>query len=423
MNKTFYKQFEDKFRGSRQVILSRLEFYIPLVSPLAKAFPTLELVDLGCGRGEWLELLRGHGILANGVDIDEEMIAECRELGLSVTEDDALSKLKSLEDASVPALTGFHVAEHVSFEGLMKIVFEARRVLVPGGLLILETPNPENLTVGACNFYLDPTHNKPIPPPLLAFVAEFAGFASVNVARLNSDFPTLKQRPSAVNLIAGVGQDYSVIARKQGGDKHTIRIEEHLSDNNLTSISDIIEAYLVCESDEQAKIGRIHALEENLDLTKSQIEPQLDLINDLQADFQQLNAAFRQSTEDGQRISARVIGLEEQLGSLLAQIDSISSSLVEINNSVASFAEVQVNVAKRQAETDLASKNAILEREVQKLAGELAQSHMLVDHTNAKVKFLEDYIDQIHASGSWGITRPMRSLVDASRVLRRMLGK
>ena len=144
----FYRAFEERYRGSRELIKSRLEVYLPFVEPLKTLYEGSEILDLGCGRGEWLELMQQNGFRAKGVDLNEGMLLACRELNLDVCQADALDYLRGLAVDTLSVVSAFQVVEHISFEALRELVDEAHRVLKPGGLLILETPNSENLVVG-----------------------------------------------------------------------------------------------------------------------------------------------------------------------------------------------------------------------------------------------------------------------------------
>ncbi|WP_237173387.1 class I SAM-dependent methyltransferase [Paracandidimonas lactea] len=216
MQDEFYRAFEDRFRGSRDLIKQRLQVYLPFVLPLAKVYPGTRAVDLGCGRGEWLEALDDAHISAIGVDLDNEMLEACRVRGLNVKTEDAVTFLKSCDENSAIVVSGFHIAEHLSFASLYRLIEEALRVLVPGGILILETPNAENVTVGTSSFYTDPTHQRPLPMALLAFLVEHVGYSFVKVLRLQeaSDL-TQTTRISLSDVIYGVSPDYSVIAQKK----------------------------------------------------------------------------------------------------------------------------------------------------------------------------------------------------------------
>ena len=178
---TLYASFEDQFRGSREEISRRLQVYLPFVK---EAKITGDVLDIGCGRGEWLQLLRSEGIEARGVDRNRVFIESCRSAGLDVVEQDALNYLRSQPDNSLNAVTAIHVVEHVPFETLIAVVDEIRRTLKPGGLFIAETPNPENFMVGSCNFYADPTHRNPIPSETLKFLLESRGLRCKEVLKL-----------------------------------------------------------------------------------------------------------------------------------------------------------------------------------------------------------------------------------------------
>ena len=215
MSDDFYRAFEERYRGSRELIKSRQRVYLPFIEPLLSFYKDAQAIDLGCGRGEWLELLKESGFDGHGVDLDDGMLAACREHGLCVATQDAVSALKALPDESQIIVSGFHIAEHIQFSDLQLLVQEALRVLKPAGLLILETPNPENITVGTVNFYLDPTHQRPIPPLLLSFLPEHYGFARVKMIRLQEDKSLAgKAWTSLRDVLSGVSPDYAVVAQK-----------------------------------------------------------------------------------------------------------------------------------------------------------------------------------------------------------------
>lgn len=217
----FYRAFEDRFRGPRDLIKDRVKVYLPFVESVAAIYPGVKALDLGCGRGEWLEVLQQAGIDCEGVDIDSGMLNGCQQLGLKVIQDDALGFLASLPDSSRICVSLLHVVEHIAFDDLRLIVKEAKRVLVPEGVLIMETPNPENYTVGACNFYMDPTHRNPLPPLLLAFVAEYYGFERLKIVRLNENRVDGNNEHLVVfDVLEGISPDYAVIAQinKSNGD-------------------------------------------------------------------------------------------------------------------------------------------------------------------------------------------------------------
>lgn len=211
----FYHEFEANFRGSREEILGRLRTYSSFLIAVADQFPDAKTVDLGCGRGEWLELVQSFGISAHGVDLDDGMLADCFARGLSAEKADAIEHLKSLPDKSVAIVSGFHIAEHLPFDVLRTLVREAHRCLKPGGLLILETPNAENIAVGTLSFHMDPTHVRPLPPGLLSFLPRYYGFKRVDVLRLQEN-AALRESENArlYDVLTAASPDYSIVAQK-----------------------------------------------------------------------------------------------------------------------------------------------------------------------------------------------------------------
>jgi len=190
----FYLSLEDQFRGSRAEIKERLRVYLPWIARVRASGEQMPILDVGCGRGEWLELLRDEGVSAGGVDSNRVLVQQCRQNNLEVAEADLIVHLRSLPDASLRVITGFHIIEHLPIETLVRFLDETVRVLRPGGLVIFETPNPQNVLVGTCNFYFDPTHRNPLPSPIAKFLLESRGFTDVEVLNLN---------PSDENPVAG----------------------------------------------------------------------------------------------------------------------------------------------------------------------------------------------------------------------------
>ena len=179
-----YVRFEDRHRGTREEIRHRQQAYLDLFAP---ASPVL---DVGCGRGEFLELCRENGIAARGVDLDAGMVAHCRAAGLDVAEGDALATLAALPDGALGGIFCAQVIEHLTPEALIALVRLAHQKLRSGGVLLCETPNPACLTVFSGAFYVDLSHVKPIHPEAARFVAEAAGFRDVEIRYVNPVPPT-----------------------------------------------------------------------------------------------------------------------------------------------------------------------------------------------------------------------------------------
>lgn len=180
-----YAELEDNFRGSHEEIKERFKAYLPHIKSLVIT-GDMPIVDLGCGRGEWLELLKEEGYRALGVDNNQVLLDRCRAQGLDVIESDALQYLRGLPDNSLSAITGFHIIEHLQIEVLMSLLDEIVRVLHPGGVVIFETPNPENVLVGSNYFYFDPTHRNPLPSLLMKFLLDARGLHRIEVMNLHA---------------------------------------------------------------------------------------------------------------------------------------------------------------------------------------------------------------------------------------------
>ncbi len=182
---SLYVSFEDQFRGTRQDIKDRAKVYLPLVQEAKAGTKERPIMDVGCGRGEWLELLNEEGFTARGVDFNRVLVEQCRKCGIDVVESDVFEYLHTLPDVSLGAVTGLHIIEHLPLGALIKLIDETVRVLKPGGVAIFETPNPENILVGACTFYFDPTHCNPLPAPMIKFLVESRGLCQVEIKRLH----------------------------------------------------------------------------------------------------------------------------------------------------------------------------------------------------------------------------------------------
>jgi SAM-dependent methyltransferase len=216
-----YVSLQDDFRGTREEIKDRLQTYLPLLAE-AGAGKAARILDLGCGRGEWLELLGEQSLNASGVDSNQEMVRLCRELNLDVAEGDAIAYLRALPPASAGMVTGFHVLEHLGLTEVLNLLDEVLRVLIPGGLAIFETPNPESVSVSTHTFYLDPTHHHPLPALLSRFLLEARGYSGVEIRYLHPCSPEQFFEDSGSEVVRRFNQqfygprDYAVIGRKSG---------------------------------------------------------------------------------------------------------------------------------------------------------------------------------------------------------------
>ncbi|EWY42539.1 WbbD domain-containing protein [Skermanella stibiiresistens SB22] len=218
---TVYLNFEDRFRGTREDVQARLGVYIPEVLRAVVQTAHAPVLDIGCGRGEWLRLLEEHQIQAIGVDLNEAMVSFCKSLDLNIRQTDGLEYLREMKSSSLSAITAFHVIEHLPFRSFIALVDEALRVLKPGGMLLFETPNPANILVATNSFYSDPTHLKPMPSAMVESMLEARGFVRTEVKNLHPH-PNVNryyEQPilNEFNYFFYGPQDYGVIAWKPGG--------------------------------------------------------------------------------------------------------------------------------------------------------------------------------------------------------------
>jgi SAM-dependent methyltransferase len=145
------------------------------------------------------------------------MVGRCLELGFDVVEADLIQFLRHQNSNSFGAITGFHIVEHLTLKALVSLLDESLRVLKPGGVVIFETPNPENLLVGASLFYADPTHGHPLFPDTLRFIAEYRGFTGIRTLKLHRRGEPVYTNQEFVDEIiwrANMEQDYSIIGFK-----------------------------------------------------------------------------------------------------------------------------------------------------------------------------------------------------------------
>ena len=171
-----YVGFEDRFRGSQEVIRKRVEDYVPLFTS------AVDVVDVGCGRGELLDALRARGITARGVDANRAMVETCRARGHDVEESDALAFLERQPSASLGGLVALQVVEHFAPAYLSAFLGAAHRVLKPGAPIVLETVNPACWAAFFDTYIRDLTHQRPLHPETLKYLVESTGFSHVDVS-------------------------------------------------------------------------------------------------------------------------------------------------------------------------------------------------------------------------------------------------
>ncbi|WFN36776.1 class I SAM-dependent methyltransferase [Methanomicrobium antiquum] len=201
-----YSNFEDMFRGSEQLIKKRQKIYLPLFKEKKI------IVDLGSGRGEFLEILKEYGLDGMGVDFDDKMVTRCQKKGLNVKFGDIIEYLEGCLDESIDGIFSSQVIEHLTFEKMDRLIRIAFRKLKTDGIFVIETINPYNLLAFRL-FYLDPSHQKPIFPEIVRFICCSSGFGHVKIRYLSEDID-LNDDSAVDSLNKWVNGDYAIIAKK-----------------------------------------------------------------------------------------------------------------------------------------------------------------------------------------------------------------
>ena len=206
-----YVRFAERFRGSEEFVKTNQQFYVPYFTGCQ------EVLDIGCGRGEFLELMREARVPARGIDLSRESADLCRSKELQAEEADLFAYLSSQPEASFDGIFCAQVVEHLNPSQLPEMIRLAARALRRGGVLVIETPNPECLAIFATHYYLDPTHKRPVPHALLAFYMEECGIGQIEVHRRSpavETMPALSTLPNDFRDAFFGGLDYAIVGRK-----------------------------------------------------------------------------------------------------------------------------------------------------------------------------------------------------------------
>jgi O-antigen chain-terminating methyltransferase len=205
-------RFADTFRGREEDIRERQKRHAGRFAGTEG-----EILDIGCGRGEFLEAAGEAGLKARGIDLSKECVELCRAKGLTAEQAELFTYLDATPDRSLGGIFCAQVIEHLPAERIPALVRLLAAKMRQGALAAIETPNPECLAIFATHFYIDPTHTRPVPPVLLRFYLEEAGLGKIEVERLApaaDSIPALKELPPAVMEALFGGLDYAIFARK-----------------------------------------------------------------------------------------------------------------------------------------------------------------------------------------------------------------
>ncbi|MDL2285937.1 methyltransferase domain-containing protein [Desulfococcaceae bacterium OttesenSCG-928-F15] len=392
MDIQFYKSFEDKHRGSRELIKERLGVYLPFLTPflaMEDSKNAASVIDLGCGRGEWIELLQEAGFQSFGVDIDEGMLTDCYALKLPVKKEDALFFLQTLPDESQVAVTAFHVIEHISFDYLSTLISEAKRVLKPCGLLILETPNPENIVVATNNFYLDPSHKRPVPIDLLSFLTNYYGFERIKIVRLQES-EKLKQIDfvDLFDVFGGVSPDYSIVAQKTGPKSSFNLFNIPFSEEYGISLSDILQRY---QKQSLQADHKLNAGIETITTLQNTTKQLTENLRGIGVKLQQFDQSFsnwtmelKQEKELNQKLQDQTVKLEKNLNE--------TQSKVHVNGTAITATQSKLNSELEQGKKWGQS----LQKQTRVLEEELSVTQSKMNHHDATIAEIKNRLDDVY---------------------------
>lgn len=436
----FYRTFEDKYRGSTEMITDRLRFYLPFILPLKEIHSHNFAVDLGCGRGEWVHILAENGFSPTGVDINDLMIDNDNHEGVVYRNSDALEFLQTLPNESQSLVSAFHLIEHVPFSYLTDLLNQAQRVLLPGGLLVLETPNPENAKVATESFYLDPTHLRPIPMQFISFLVDYIGFKRQIIVRLQEPASLLGGRITVGDLFVNVSPDYGIIAQKKGSKKILEKFDAPFGQSYGVSFANLSKAL-----DEQtlADFKKIEGvLNEEILKFNTAISDRLSALDDKFTE--DISSLTEKTIKQMKGSSAEIKGfITSQFGAIFQEFQNQIPEIIEQYTDISQKKALDEKTIEQQIQqiqmlterfNNLYSKNNLDEKTIndqigliqtlQNQVGELKnQNHHLESQNQDLIKDKQAVVDElisVYSSKSFRLMRPLRRI---GRFLRKYFRK
>tara|TARA_B100000579_G_scaffold318914_1_gene268459 strand:- start:454 stop:1713 length:1260 start_codon:yes stop_codon:yes gene_type:complete len=279
MEEQYYLNFENAFRGSRDEIYNRLGKYDGIIQYIISNHKRPNVLDIGSGRGEWLQKCREAGFVTKGIELNTDMVQLCKGLELDILEGDALATLREIKSESYGLITSFHLIEHLNFDVLSQIIKQCKRILKPDGLLILETPSIDNINVATRQFYLDPTHINPINPEGIVFLIEQCGFHQAKYFFINGGPLEKSNRFSITRMLNGVAQDMLVIATPNSISSRKFYEAENLWKGKLNIALETIQAAVQFDECAREMENKINEMESIIDKMESIIESQRQQID------------------------------------------------------------------------------------------------------------------------------------------------
>ena len=209
MDEKFYLRFESLHRGDSKKLLARFQVYEPIISVICCEANNPKFLDIGCGNGEFLTFISSFGGDVVGIEKNPAHF-EGKNNKVFFEHSDALTWLKRQDDSSFDFVSAIHVIEHLEFSYLYEMVGEIKRVLKENGIILFETPNPDNVTVATKNFYTDPTHLRLVPASLLSFIVQDHGFSSTHLWGVN-ETPQIEKSTCIYDVLGGASPDYAIL--------------------------------------------------------------------------------------------------------------------------------------------------------------------------------------------------------------------
>ena len=346
-----YIEFENQFRGSRESILERLDQYRGVLTYIKEEYPRAKALDLGCGRGEWLQKCQQYELSAQGIDASSSMIKYCKKEGLNACKGNIFKIMPHLKSNCYSLITAFHIIEHLDNDKITKLLIEAERLLKKNGIIIIEMPSIDNIYVSTDSFYLDETHINKIHPKLLIYKLGIHGFKSTELNYINGE-AVEEQTHLMKKLFYNVGQDVSIVACKKI-TLPKLRDEKGITES-LIKYPEKREIISEIDLNLENSIKLLNQVSRQIEEESTNREARLLIQADqLQAKINQqagqLQAKINQQTDQLQsKINELTIKIELTENMLREQIQSIEKSIIlRIEKKAYGITEVVLGKAKK----------------------------------------------------------------------------